>query len=87
MYILIHMLHLFLQGYKQYRGYIIAQAPMEGTCRDFWKMLYDRKCGVVIMLSQLEEHDKVRRLHHAMFSMNHSLYSYCLHKLQYTCTQ
>lgn len=48
-----------IQGYKQHRGYIIAQAPMEGTCRDFWKMVYDRKCGVIIMLSELMEQDKV----------------------------
>ncbi|CAI8018482.1 Receptor-type tyrosine-protein phosphatase epsilon [Geodia barretti] len=48
----------FANGYKQHRGYIIAQAPMEGTCRDFWKMVYDRRCGVVIMLSQLMEQDK-----------------------------
>ena len=32
---------------------------MEGTCGDFWKMVYDRRCGVVIMLSQLMEQDKV----------------------------
>lgn len=50
-----------LQGYKQKRGYIIAQAPMKGTCRDFWKMIHDRKCGVIIMLSQLVENDKVNR--------------------------
>jgi protein tyrosine phosphatase len=48
----------FANGYKQQRGYIIAQGPMEGTCRDFWKMVYDRKCGVIIMLSQLVENEK-----------------------------
>ena len=48
-----------MQGYKQHRGYIIAQAPMESTCRDFWKTVYDRRCGVIIMLSDLMEQEKV----------------------------
>jgi len=48
-------LHVHNQGYKQYKGFIIAQAPMQFTCRDFWKMIYERECGVVVMLSDLEE--------------------------------
>ena len=54
---------IVVQGYKQHRGYIIAQAPMESTCRDFWKMVYDRRCGVIIMLSELVEQDKVQPHH------------------------
>ena len=49
----------FVQGYKQQRAYIIAQSPMESTARDFWKMVTDRKCGVIVMLCQLEEDGKV----------------------------
>ena len=32
---------------------------MDSTCRDFWKMVIDRKCGVIIMLSGLKENEKV----------------------------
>ena len=28
---------------------------MDTTTRDFWKMVYDRKCGAVVMLSKLSE--------------------------------
>ena len=52
-------LHVHMQGYKQYKGFIIAQAPMKFTCRDFWKMVYERECGVVVMLSDLVENGKV----------------------------
>ena len=45
-----------LQGYKQRRAFIIAQSPM---ARDFWKMIYDRKCGVIIMLCDLMEDGEV----------------------------
>ena len=49
----------FLQGYRQKRVFIIAQAPLEETCRDFWKMVYERECGVIVMLSGLVEDRKV----------------------------
>ena len=49
-----------MQGYKQYKGFIITQAPMKITCRDFWKMIYERECGVVVMLSDLVENGRVR---------------------------
>ena len=59
-----------VQGYKQHRGYIIAQAPMESTCRDFWKTVYDRRCGVIIMLSDLMEQEKVSTLLPKMNTFN-----------------
>ena len=47
------------QGYKQQKGFIIAQAPMKSTCQDFWKMVYERECGVIVMLSDLVESGEV----------------------------
>ena len=44
-----------MQGYKQKKAYIIAEGPMESTTRNMWKLIYDRKCGVVVMLSDLLE--------------------------------
>ena len=49
----------FIQGYKQHRAFIIAQSPMESTARDFWKMICDKKCGVIAMLCHLDEDGKV----------------------------
>ncbi|CAI8024123.1 Receptor-type tyrosine-protein phosphatase alpha, partial [Geodia barretti] len=46
---------VFASGYKQKRAFIIAQSPMESTARDFWKMVHDRKCGVIVMLCDLVE--------------------------------
>ena len=51
--------HTHTQGYKQWKGFIIAQAPMKSTCRDFWKMVYERECGVIVMLSDLVENGEV----------------------------
>ncbi|CAI8010576.1 Receptor-type tyrosine-protein phosphatase alpha [Geodia barretti] len=46
---------VFVNGYKQQRAFIMAQSPMESTARDFWKMVHDRKCGVIVMLCDLVE--------------------------------
>jgi len=35
---------------------------MQFTCRDFWKMVYERECGVVMMLSDLVENGRVNRM-------------------------
>ena len=44
-----------LQGYKHKKAFIIAEGPLESTVRNFWKMIYDRKCAVVVMVSGLVE--------------------------------
>ena len=44
-----------IQGYKQKKGFIIAESPMESTVSTFLRMLHERKCGVVVMLCGCEE--------------------------------
>ena len=56
-----NLLHTLFQGYKQQRAFIIAQGPMQSTARDFWEMIHDWKCGVVVMLSDLVEAGEVGR--------------------------
>ena len=45
----------FTQGYKHQRAFIIAQGPLQSTVRNFWKMVYDRKSAVIVMVSALVE--------------------------------
>ena len=53
---------VFWQGYKQQRAFIIAQGPMKSTSRDFWKMIFSRKCSVIVMLSDLCEQGEVNNI-------------------------
>lgn len=49
-----------MQGYKQKRGFIIAQAPMSNTTGEFWKMVHEREVAVIVMLSEFYEDGKVK---------------------------
>ncbi|CAI8048765.1 Receptor-type tyrosine-protein phosphatase F [Geodia barretti] len=46
---------VFVNGYKQKKAFIVAQSPSHSSARDFWKMVYDMKCGVIVNLNTLEE--------------------------------
>ena len=48
-----------LQGYKHQKAYMIGENPMPSTARNMLKILYDRKCGAVVMLSGLVENGEV----------------------------
>ena len=44
-----------MQGYQHKNAFIITQGPMKSTARNFWKMIYDHKSAVIVMLSELVE--------------------------------
>ena len=37
------------------KGFIIAQSPTSDTIREFWHMIFERKCNVVVMLADIQE--------------------------------
>ena len=41
---------------------MIGEGPMPSTTRNMLKILYDRKCGAVVMLSDLVENGMVQNL-------------------------
>jgi len=38
-----------------FHKYIACQAPLENTVNDFWRMVWEQRCGVVVMLTDVEE--------------------------------
>jgi protein tyrosine phosphatase len=50
----------FINDYKGQKGYIAAQGPMAGTIGDFWKMVWEQKSSVIVMLTKLEEGGKLK---------------------------
>ncbi|GLV31164.1 uncharacterized protein CBL_12239 [Carabus blaptoides fortunei] len=46
----------YVTGPKNTRGYYIAcQAPLQNTVDDFWRMIWEQQCRVVLMLTNLYE--------------------------------
>ena len=50
---------VFQQGYRQRDAYIATQDPLPDTVDDFWRMLMEQNSNIVVMLTQLEEEDRV----------------------------
>lgn len=48
-----------LQGYKHRNAYIATQRPLENTVQDFWRMVWEFKSKVIVMLCQTQEDGKV----------------------------
>lgn len=48
-----------VQGYKHPQEYIATQGPLPETRNDFWKMVLQEKCPIVVMLTQCNERRRV----------------------------
>jgi len=43
------------QGYHQKAAYIVTQGPLQDTCDDFWRMVWERNIASIVMLTKLTE--------------------------------
>ena len=50
---------MHIQGYCQQKAFIVTQGPLSSTKDDFWKMFWEQKSQVIVMLTALEEDGKV----------------------------
>ncbi|XP_065657649.1 receptor-type tyrosine-protein phosphatase alpha isoform X2 [Hydra vulgaris] len=44
-----------IDGFQQKNAFIAAQAPLENTVKDFWRMILEKKIQTIVMLTKLEE--------------------------------
>ncbi|KAJ8249683.1 hypothetical protein COCON_G00228990 [Conger conger] len=58
----------YIPGYKSPREYIATQGPLPETRNDFWKMVLQQKCRVVVMLTQCNERRRVKCDHYWPFT-------------------
>ena len=40
-------------------AFIVTQGPLENTIEDFWEMIWEYKSHAIVMLTPLEENEKV----------------------------
>ncbi|XP_071292140.1 receptor-type tyrosine-protein phosphatase C isoform X3 [Agelaius tricolor] len=45
----------YIDGFKEPRKYIAAQGPKDETTDDFWRMIWEQKATVIVMVTRCEE--------------------------------
>ncbi|CAI9179919.1 unnamed protein product [Rangifer tarandus platyrhynchus] len=48
----------YIDGFKEPRKYIAAQGPRDETVDDFWRMIWEQKATVIVMVTRCEEGNK-----------------------------
>ncbi|XP_074007393.1 receptor-type tyrosine-protein phosphatase C isoform X2 [Numenius arquata] len=45
----------YIDGFKETRKYIAAQGPKDETTDDFWRMIWEQKATIIVMVTRCEE--------------------------------
>ncbi|CAM4655754.1 unnamed protein product [Leuciscus chuanchicus] len=50
----------FIEGYREPKKYIAAQGPKDETVDDFWRMVWEQKSSIIVMVTRCEEGNKIK---------------------------
>ena len=51
---------MYYQGYNAPNKFIATQAPIAETVTDFWRMVHQKKCHIIVALCNLHEGNRVK---------------------------
>ncbi|XP_076814846.1 receptor-type tyrosine-protein phosphatase F-like isoform X2 [Clavelina lepadiformis] len=50
----------YISGYRRQNAYIATQGPTRETSHDFWRMVWEQRSSVIVMMTKCEERSKVK---------------------------
>ncbi|XP_078252043.1 receptor-type tyrosine-protein phosphatase delta-like isoform X19 [Rhinoraja longicauda] len=50
----------YIDGYRKQNAYIATQGPLPETFGDFWRMIWEQRSAIVVMMTKLEERSRVK---------------------------
>ncbi|XP_019064738.1 receptor-type tyrosine-protein phosphatase F isoform X19 [Fukomys damarensis] len=50
----------YIDGYRKQNAYIATQGPLPETMGDFWRMVWEQRTAIVVMMTHLEEKSRVK---------------------------
>ncbi|XP_023822094.1 receptor-type tyrosine-protein phosphatase delta isoform X37 [Oryzias latipes] len=50
----------YIDGYRKQNAYIATQGPLPETFGEFWRMIWEQRSAVVVMMTKLEERSRVK---------------------------
>lgn len=69
------------QGYgEEEKVYIATQGPIVNTVSDFWRMVWQERSPIIVMITNIEEMNEVMMLH-----MSYVLIIYCSRFFRHRC--
>lgn len=50
----------YCDGYRKHNAYVATQGPLQDTCGDFWRMCWELRTNMIVMMTRLEERARIK---------------------------
>lgn len=50
----------YCDGYRKHNAYVATQGPLQETCGDFWRMCWELRSNMIVMMTRLEERARIK---------------------------